>query len=271
MKRPSLRFFLLAVFVALVAVIVSARSCLWAQSSSLQDSFVLTRRPYLQDGTPTSVVIRWRTNVPTSTRVRYGTSLGALSLNADQSTMTTEHVMAVSNLVSSTRYYYSVGSTEMEIEGDDEGHSFVTAPAPGSAVPTRIWVIGDSGTANNDARRVRDAYYAYPGAMQTNVWLMLGDNAYESGRDSEYQKAVFDMYPAMLSRSVLWPTIGNHDTAQSQNAPATLPYFEMFSLPTGGEAGGMASGTERYYSFDYGNIHFVCLDSMTSVDRVPVR
>ena len=30
----------------------------------------------------------------------------------------------------------------------------------------------------------------------------------------------------------------------------------------------MASGTEDYYSFDYGNIHFVCLDSMTS-DRQP--
>jgi len=26
----------------------------------------------------------------------------------------------------------------------------------------------------------------------------------------------------------------------------------------------MASGTEKYYSFDYANIHFICLDSMTS-------
>ena len=30
----------------------------------------------------------------------------------------------------------------------------------------------------------------------------------------------------------------------------------------------MASGTEYYYSFDYANIHFVCLDSMSS-DRSP--
>jgi len=28
-----------------------------------------------------------------------------------------------------------------------------------------------------------------------------------------------------------------------------------------GEAGGVPSGTERYYSFNYANIHFVCLDS----------
>src|SRR5213593_2232123 len=31
-----------------------------------------------------------------------------------------------------------------------------------------------------------------------------------------------------------------------------------------GEAGGAASGTEHYYSFDYSNIHFICLDSMAS-------
>jgi hypothetical protein len=38
----------------------------------------------------------------------------------------------------------------------------------------------------------------------------------------------------------------------------------MFSFPTHGEAGGLPSGTEKYYSFDYANIHFVCLDSELS-------
>jgi hypothetical protein len=67
---------------------------------------------------------------------------------------------------------------------------------------------------------------------------------------------------------VLWPTIGNHDTAESSTPPASLPYFNIFTLPTAAEAGGVASGTNRYYSFDYGAIHFICLDSMTS-DRQP--
>jgi hypothetical protein len=40
------------------------------------------------------------------------------------------------------------------------------------------------------------------------------------------------------------------------------------ACPAEGEAGGLASGTERYYSFDYANIHLVCLDAMTS-DRSP--
>jgi hypothetical protein len=44
----------------------------------------------------------------------------------------------------------------------------------------------------------------------------------------------------------------------------TYPYFQIFTLPKNAEAGGVASGTEHYYSFDFGNIHFICLDSMTA-------
>src|SRR5439155_3251440 len=41
-----------------------------------------------------------------------------------------------------------------------------------------------------------------------------------------------------------------------------------FALPKSGEAGGVASGTKAYYSFNYANIHFVCLDS-TDSNRSP--
>ena len=71
-------------------------------------------------------------------------------------------------------------------------------------------------------------------------------------------------YPTILRQSSLWLTIGNHDTAGSGSPGHEIPYFKNFTLPQNGEAGGIASGTEDYYSFNYGNIHFVCLDSMTS-------
>jgi hypothetical protein len=41
----------------------------------------------------------------------------------------------------------------------------------------------------------------------------------------------------------------------------TGPYFDMFSFPTAAESGGVASGTEAYYSFDVGTVHFIVLDS----------
>jgi hypothetical protein len=224
----------------------------------------VSRGPYLQIGTPTSTIVRWRTNVATDSRVVIGTSQGSLTTNFDNATVSTEHEVLVTNLTPATKYFYSVGSTLQPLAGNDANHFFVTAPAPGTATPTRVWVLGDSGTANTNAQAVRNAYLNFTGATHTNLWLMLGDNAYDNGTDSEYQAAVFDMYPTMLRQSVLWPALGNHDTAQSSTPPASLPYFAMFTLPTAAQAGGIASGTEKYYSFDYANIHFICLDSMTS-------
>jgi len=228
------------------------------------NSASVTRGPYLQIGTPNSTVVRWRTNTATNSRVSIGTTQGSLTSNFDNATSTTEHEIVVSGLSPATKYFYSVGSTTQALAGNDSNHFFVTSPTAGTSSPTRIWVLGDSGTANASAQAVRNAYLTFTGTVHTNFWLMLGDNAYENGTDSEYQAAVFDMYPTILRQSVLWPTIGNHDTAQSSNPPAGLPYFAMFTLPANAEAGGMASGTEKYYSFDYANIHFICLDSMTS-------
>ena len=54
---------------------------------------------------------------------------------------------------------------------------------------------------------------------------MLGDNAYRTGSDDEYQAAVFNMYPSVLRQTPLWSTIGNHDTAQSTNPSLTFPYL----------------------------------------------
>jgi hypothetical protein len=223
----------------------------------------VTRGPYLQLGTDSAVRVRWRTSAPTTSRVRYGTTPGNLSLTAGDAASITEHELALTGLSPAVTYYYSVGSATEMLAGDTS-YFFVTSPPPAGTGPTRIWVLGDSGTANSDAAAVRDAYVNFTGTTHTNLWLMLGDNAYQSGTDAEYQAAVFDMYPAMLRKSVLWPTIGNHDTANLSTAPPGLPYFQMFSLPAAAEAGGVSSGTEKYYAFDYANIHFICLDSMTS-------
>ena len=228
----------------------------------------VTRGPYLQMGSSTGVVVRWRTDIPSVSRVSFGTALESLNLFRDDPAATTEHEVRLTGLAADTRYYYAVGTTTQIIAGPDNATFFFTSPDVGSAKPTRVWVLGDSGTADITARVVRDAYYAYAGSTRTDLWLMLGDNAYESGLDAEYQAAVFDTFPTMLRKSVLWPTIGNHDTDQSAKPPSDLPYFNHFTLPTNGEAGGVPSGTEKYYSFDYANIHFICLDAMSS-DRSP--
>src|SRR5439155_18619201 len=235
--------------------------------SVLAATVLVKRGPYLQTGSSTSVTVRWRTDVSTDSCVRYGTSSSSLSSQTCSSTSTTDHVVKLSSLSSNTKYYYSIGTSDGSIAGDST-YFFLTAPTTGSTIATRIWVLGDSGTADSSARAVRDAYYNYTGSRHTDLWLMLGDNAYSDGTDSQYQAGVFDTYPTMLRKSVLWPTFGNHDSHSADSSSQSGPYYDIFTLPKRGEAVGVASGTEAYYSFNYANIHFVCLDS-TDVDRSP--
>lgn len=228
--------------------------------SELAAAVFIVRGPYLQNGGPDHVTVCWRTNVRTNASVYYGTAPDALSKQASDPSQTSDHAVTLKGLTANTTYYYTVGlgTAGGVLAGP---YSFRTAPRVGSEQPIRVWAIGDSGRPG--AAAVRDSYEAFTDSTRTDVWLMLGDNAYEKGLDTEYQTAVFDMFPAQLRSTVLWPTIGNHDTNQSRS-PTNVPYLDIFTLPTRGESGGKASGTERYYSFDYGNVHFICLDSMTS-------
>ena len=221
----------------------------------------VTRGPYLQRGTPTSMTVRWRTNAATWSRVRYGAAPEKLPHLVQTAGLTTEHEVTLTGLAGDTRYFYVVGDAAGRLVHGDESYTFVTPPASGTPKPMRVWVLGDSGTADTNAAAVRDVFLSHTGSRAPDLWLMLGDNAYPDGTDAEYQAAVFDMYPVTLRQSVLWPTLGNHDGHAADSATQSGPYYDIFTLPVAGEAGGLASGTEAYYSFDYANVHFVCLDS----------
>lgn len=227
----------------------------------------LLRSPYLQQGTPTSIVIRWRTDIASESRVSYGASPSDLSNTVTDPSLTTEHEATISGLMPATTYFYSVGTSSVTLAGGDNDHFFVTSPVVGTRQPIRIWVIGDPGWCAqsaqgcNDAAAVRDAYLNFAGTDIADVWLLLGDNAYNSGTDAEYTQGFFDVYPAVMRNTVVWPSPGNHEFGASDSPTQSGPYYESFTMPTNGEAGGMASGTEAYYSFDVGNVHFIALDS----------
>ncbi len=231
----------------------------------------VTRGPYLQSGTTTGVIVRWRTNNSINSRVRYGTDPASLTLFADVTAPSTEHVVPLAGLAPDTTYYYSVGTTAGPLAPTtvDATYRFRTAPPAGTARPFRFWVIGDSGTATTNQASVRDKFVAYTGARDPDAWLMLGDNAYSNGTDTDYQNGVFNMYPAQLRKWILWSCYGNHDSYSANSSTQSGPYYDLFSFPKNGEAGGVASGSESYYSFNYGNVHFISLDAMDSAFRSP--
>ncbi|WP_461137338.1 metallophosphoesterase [Spirosoma terrae] len=232
---------------------------------------VLVRGPYLQKATPTSMTFRWRTDPASVGVVRFGASTDKLTGMVSEAGPVTDHEVTVTGLNPNTQYFYSVGTAAGTLQGDANNY-FITFPAEGTPKKTRIWSLGDFGYYNSARQaNVKKAFKDYMrsiGDPHLDLWLWLGDNAYNGGQDSEYQAHVFssdvgyggDRY---MKQTPFFATPGNHDYAGNGDLRMNLniPYYGVVSHPTKAEAGGVPSGTESYYSFNYGNIHFVSLDS----------
>ena len=236
------------------------------------------RGPYLQSPGEHSIVIRWRTDLSTDSRVTFGAeSMTELPFIVDDNTITTEHRIKLSGLTGHTKYFYSIGSTEITLMNPEEGLYFKTAP--GEDDPLSVWVIGDFGHGNQAQIAVRESYMEYAVYHPSDLWLWLGDNVYSDGTDQEYQEKVFDGvfgYRDIFPHLPFASTSGNHDYNsicpwQAPNGFPVLcnidpnlhtgPYLDIIDPPTQGELGGVPSGKKLYYSFDYGDIHFVSLNS----------
>ena len=80
-----------------------------------------------------------------------------------------------------------------------------------------------------------------------------GDLAYENGSAAELDRTVFRVYEPLFRSFSFFPVAGNHDYATARAAP----YLESFLLPENGSP----EALERWYSFDWGDVHFVALDT----------
>jgi len=239
----------------------------------------VVRQPYLQLVTPSSVTVVWRTdlNSADNSQVQYGTVSGSLTQTATGTAVTRsglnvkDHIVTVTGLTAATKYFYNVGTATngVQVPGTTQ-HFFVTAPPVGSATPVRAWVLGDSGDAGGNQALVRNSMLTETALNPPapNFILHMGDIAYESGTDAEFTSNHFAVYQDILRQTPLWPTLGNHEALSVTTSLGIGPYYESHVLPTSGQAGGVASGTEAYYAFDYANVHFIVLDSMDS-SRAP--
>ncbi|HRQ49919.1 MAG TPA: metallophosphoesterase family protein [Agriterribacter sp.] len=227
------------------------------------DAQELIRGPYLQMGTSTSMNIRWRTDIASISRVRYGTATGSLTNMVEDLMPKTEHELKIAGLSPYTKYWYSIETATVVLQGNGENY-FQTLPPVGEKQLYRIGVFGDCGSNNANQLNVRNSMINYLGTNYMDAWILLGDNAYPNGTDEEYTSGFFNYYKdQFLKQNPLYPAPGNHDYGSPSGSRTTHnnAYYSIFTVPTAGEAGGHPSGTESYYSFDIGNIHFISLDS----------
>lgn len=237
----------------------------------------LTRGPYLQNGGKTSVTVRWRTDVPATSKISLGTALGVYTITAADNQLLTEHIITVKGLTEGTKYYYTIAAGNTILQGDAYNF-FTTAPADTSTQKITIAAFGDCGrNENNYQTNSLNAYRNYmqaKGMQAADIMLLLGDNAYQNGVDTEYRDNFFSAYQSnILKNHILFPAPGNHEyaNASARQKDHNIDYFNIFSVPDSGQCGGVASHNKAYYSFNRGNIHFLSLDSYGEEDEGTTR
>lgn len=266
---------------------LSLFSLLIVASSAAQ----IIRAPYVQMATHDSIRVVWRTNGDIAPTVKVGlkpdelttevpaaqiltrlheTVGGEHAIFKDAATDTQQFEATISGLEPRTTYFYGIFDGQERITAADETYQFTTHPTPGSDAPVYFWVVGDSGTGGTAQAQVHNAMRDYVSATERklDLYIHVGDMAYGSGTNNEFSDRFFKMYEPTLRNTVCWASMGNHEGRTSKGETGVGPYYDAYILPAQGQAGGLPSGTEAYYSFDYGKVHFICLDSH-DLDRRP--
>lgn len=230
----------------------------------------LVRGPYLQQPTQSSILIRWRTDSSTSSKIIFGKQKNSLNQTAATEIVTREHILKIANLEPDTKYFYEVYAGNNTLLSKSDNQFFVTAPDANSIRPIHIWAGGDFADISNQVyltnqTQVRDSYLAYSKGFNPDLWLWLGDAGYGGDRDNTLQKSIFDFYgPQILKHVPFAATLGNHEFDEdpvNQQKTRDVNLLKITSPPTQAEAGGVSSNTKAYYSFNYGNTHIINLDS----------
>lgn len=157
----------------------------------------------------------------------------------------TQWALPVSGLEPSTTYCYELRDGDLAVARA----GFRTPPTPGENIPVRFLAFGDSGEVGAD----QDALLAQMHTVAFDLMIHTGDIAYETGTREELQRNFFDVYAEFLLDYPMFPITGNHEYKTEDAAP----FREAFDLPKNGGP----DGIERWYSFDWGDVHFVALDT----------
>lgn len=246
--------------------------------SNIELNNYFQRFPYIQKINPNSAYIVWRSklNQPFSISI-YKNSNDKKNIGKINIIKVAQNIYQYeayfSNLEQNTKYFYTVSYENKVIYGNNKSCYFKTSPKVNDFKKLRFWAIGDSGSGKSSQFAVRDGMLYYINRVNRgniDFLMHLGDMAYPNGTREEFDKNFFNPYKNILKNSVCWATFGNHEgvTSFSQEGhqlkgldKSVGPYYKSFLFPQLAECGGFPSRTEAYYSFDYGPIHFISLNS----------
>jgi len=151
-----------------------------------------------------------------------------------------------------TLYHYAVRLGDQQTPDA----TLVTAPEPGA--PFAFAVYGDSrsdyvyrmGVPNVFHQDVVERIQEFP----LDFFLNTGDIV-NDGHDMRLWEISFGIVRPLATLFPYFPTYGNHEDREQDGIDGRDVFSHIFSNPSEG------SGSETYYSFDYGNAHFAIVST----------
>jgi len=210
------------------------------------------------------------------------------------------HVVHLENLKSNTKYVYSVGDNDGDMS---EVFSFVTIPEDSATHDIRLAIFGDMGYLDSEARPMgilgsktmagnwsatfsRQTLETWKDKGEIDMVFHVGDVGYADDAafhtmatfvQLEYEGAYngyMNWIQNLTSTMPYHVTPGNHESECHDPACVVQPrkfgiplsnftaYNARWSMPSP-ESGGVQS---MWYSWDYGSVHFVSIDTETDFD-----
>lgn len=196
-------------------------------------------KPYVSKVTTTSAKVFWvsQGEVPTGKVILKSEKSNSIprefapATSGLKDTICHLHAATLDNLEPNTSYTYEVGCGDEQIRG-----SFKTAPESGTSFT--FCLIGDTQSYHEGLQPLLDAM----AEEKSDFTLHVGDITDRGNLWGEWKASFFDPGNGYLRDRVFWPVYGNHDGG---------PYFPaLFELQK-----------QYWYSFDWGDAHFIVLDS----------
>lgn len=218
----------------------------WAGPLEAVVAVSLTRYPYIQNVGTTTVTIMWRTRDSVRQSVLYGEG-GVMDREVTEAEATKRHEVTLTGLRPGARYSYKLSDWQPSGALTAEDMAFTTDAGRGLAnfsffVTADIGERIEAGTHQHQTVAMLRSQVPRPA-----FGLLAGDIVYPDGDSDDYDTNFMTPWRDLLINTCVWPALGNHDWGSN---PETN-FVREWSLPN----------NEHYYSFDYGNAHFIALDS----------
>ncbi|OPA73809.1 metallophosphoesterase [Paenibacillus selenitireducens] len=218
----------------------------------------IVKGPYLQWPTTDSMTIMWETSEPASSKVqvlvaeRIHSGYQGNYKKPDQihSTYSQEgystiHQLTVRDLDASTIYFYKIYSENEQGEVESGPYPLKTAVKKGE--PFSFTVTSETGGYSGfdpSNGQINKNIFHQMQRYRPDFTLFVGDVVNDGENYEDWEKYFFGPGKEFMVNTPFYSCLGNHENNASW-------YYDFFAF----------APPKNYYSFDYGDVHFLCLDS----------